>query len=305
MGLLSRNKKSKDANPDEGRRTTRRQAPTKTYSYYSARDTDNEADSKPSSRTGKTGSHFRQLPFYAAGVVILGALIYASTLSGSPKVVIVNEQDQAVQSLLRDKQEYQLATADILNDSVLNGSKLTINTTQLREDLLHLFPEAQDLSVVLPLIGRNPIIYLQAAQPMFVYENNRGDEYIVDENGRVVLEEPDPSVSEGLIKITDKSGLTITSGSYVLTGEEVEFLANVYKMLQKANIEVKRFELPREAGEIHVYSKGRGYYIKMTTWREGQEQVGAYLATKQELAKEGVNPQKYIDVRVEGRTYTK
>ena len=304
VGLLNRSKKSKDSSPDEGRRTARRQVPTKTYSYYSARDTDNEADSKPATRSNAS-SHLRQLPFYLAGVVILGALIYASTLSGSPKVVIVNEQDQAVQSLLRDKQEYQSVTADILDESVLSSSKLTINTTQLREDLLQRFPEAQDLSVVLPLIGRNPIIYLQAAQPLFVYENNKGDDFIVDENGRVVLEEPESAVSDGLIKIADKSGLTITSGSYVLTGEEVEFLTGVYQMLQKANIDVKRLELPREAGEIHVYIKGRDYYIKMTTWREGQEQVGAYLATKQQLAKDGVNPQKYIDVRVEGRTYTK
>lgn len=300
MGIFKRKNKQSTTST---RRQPAKSERAQTYSYFQSRD-------EPSTQTKRNLSlkhRLRHLPTYVAILVIGGAVLYAATLTTNPKIVVVNEDDEQAELLIRDTKEYQRIAAEQLSSSVLNRTKLTINTDSGAEALRASIPEATDLSIVLPLIGRNPIVYIQVAQPRLIMKTSDTGSFIIDEQGRAVVDAQSvpKETKEQLLVVTDKSGLAVTPGSYVLTQQELEMITEVEALLSKANIEIKQLELPLSAGQINVYPVGEKYHIKLSSQRGAREQVGAFLATKQQLAKDNAPAAQYIDVRVDGKTYVK
>lgn len=303
MGIFSRKK----PDPSSRRRPGASQS-ARPYAYYQSRDKDGSLHKEKVGRSRSWQQRLGHLPLYATVFVLLAALLHSSTLTTTPKIIVVNDDDPQVKALQRSTTSYQDIASQELQSSVLNRSKLTMNTSHVAEDLLAAFPEATDVSVVMPIVGRNPIIYLRLAQPALLLKTNNQEQFVVDEQGRAVGEADDitdKKLTKQLLVVEDKSGLNILAGSFVLTQEDTQFMQDIATLLAQKKITVKRLVLPLSATEVHVYPKNQPYYIKMTTERAVREQVGAYLATKQQLAKDGVTPASYIDVRVEGRTYTR
>jgi hypothetical protein len=301
VGLFRRNKKS--AEVSSRRRPQVSSQKSANYNYYQSRDT--SGSNEPTKRTKSIQQRLKHIPTYIAAVVILVAISYASTLTTTPKIIVVNDDDPSVQQILKDTENYRQAASERLSSSVLNRSKLTINTSALEEQLYEQIPEATDIGIALPILGRNPIVYLRIAQPALVLSTNDNQSFVIDEQGRAVLEAPEKVNAKDLITVKDKSGLAITPGSFVLTKDDVTFITDINRSMKQAKTSVKHMTLPLLANEVDVYLKDQDYYVKFSSERGVEEQVGAFLATKQQLAKDNVQPTKYIDVRVEGRTFTK
>lgn len=300
--------KKKKAVP-EGRRAPAASEKNKAvFSYYQNRDAEFDASrsrDKPSFGA-RLWSRLRHAPSLIAVLAIVASLLWMLSLSASPQVKVVNEQNAARQEILRPVSDYQVAAERLMQQSVLTRNKLTLNTRDIELSLQEEFSEITNVAVVLPIVSRTPVVYVQIAEPVVLLESGSG-RFVVDEQGRVLINasQVEDVAALDLITVKDAAGLAIQPGSQVLTGHDVRFMKTVREQLSASGIAVERMELPAKASELHVFIKGQKYYVKFTTSGDALEEVGTYLALRDKLAGEQKTTAEYVDVRVAERAYYK
>ncbi len=290
-------KKQKDSGRVRPGSTDKRPA----YSYYQNREQgDDHVASSLKSRTSGIKNLLHNVPAYIAVAVIIGCGVYSLGLTANPKIIVVNEQQQGVQPFLRSTEAYQKVASEALSRSLLNRTKLTINTEKVATELRGALPELRDASLTLPLIGRNPVVYLQIAEPAFVIRNDLGHSFVIDEQGRAVVASTEATeLTRSLIVVHDKSGLPLEPGAAVLPASHVAFLASIRDQLAAKNVEIESITLPQEANALELRLKKAGYFLKMNFSVDANSQVGRYLAVKKKTTADTT----YVDVRVDDRVY--
>jgi hypothetical protein len=290
----------KDKNQNTSRRPVERnQAKSPVFSYYS-----NRPASKASvSKIKKQVFRWQLIPSFIAGAVILGSLIYASGLNTDPRVSL----DKAgPKPLLKDESVYTAAARDLLDDSIMNRSKLTINTKAIESKLLAKFPELETVVVTVPLVSRRPIVSVRAVQPSLLLVTDNG-QYLIDNNGRTVLkaESPDLATKLSLPVIQDQTGISPELGKVTLTSREAAFISELYHQLQAKSVNIESLSLPPQVNALYLKVKDKPFLIKFSLTGDPRLQMGAWQAAQDRLAKDRVTPSEYIDVRVEEKVFFK
>ncbi len=298
------NKKNKNQ-----RRNPADQSNGRIYSYYSntrlrSDEQPNRARLKtPKARMPKINKWWRHTPSILALVAIFICLCFVLSINTQAKVIQLG-QNQGV--YLQSNQTYQDAATQIINKSLLNHNKVTINASSISQQMKDQFPELADVSVTVPLINRRPIIYLTASQPAIILQTN-DESTLIDYRGVAIL--PAFQVKNQsqlkLPTIKDLSNPSIELGKPVLTTESIKFITDVNKQFQAEGLKAQQLTLPASPNELDVKLAGQKYFIKMDTTGDSREQVGAYLAVKRKLASLQDSPSQYIDVRVPGRVFYK
>lgn len=294
----------------KGRRATEAQ-PSKNkavFSYYQNRDVEFDASrnrDKPPLLV-HIRRRLRHLPTLVASVVILISLLWMLSLTPQPKITVVNEDNAISTAVLRPTSEYQQAAQKLLQQSLLTRNKLTLDTGDIEASLQQQFSEITNVAVVIPLVSRKPVIYIQVAEPILLLENG-SKQFVIDEKGRAVISADQAGDLSGLnlIPVKDSAPLSISSGDQVLTSNETEFMKTVRDQLELKGEKVARMELPASAGDIYVFIEGKPYYVKFTTTGDALQQIGTYFSLEKELAGKSITPGEYIDVRVDERAYYK
>lgn len=241
------------------------------------------------------------LPVVLTVAVIVGSLAYLSTLTASPKITpYVN----ATPNLLQEDGVYLSAATEILNSSPLNRSKLTIDTDRVALRLKQQFPELSEVTVIMPLAGRRPIIEIQPADPVLTIAAESGV-YVLDSDGRAVMNarKTPAALIDGLPLLRDETGAPVELGKLALTRDMVSYVRNIDEQLKNAEIDVESMTLPAIPHELHLRVKGERYYVKFHTLGDARLQSGAYLAVRDDLLKNNHAPTEYIDVRLEDKVY--
>lgn len=262
------------------------------------------AADKPSPR--RTTRPLPRRVLTAALAVLIVALLLSNLFLTRDPVVMVHEQADGRQLLLRSQAEYQEAARELLAGSLANTNKLTINTREVADELQKKFPELAYVSVVLPIIGRQPTIHIQTTRPVLVLASSRsGGVFLVDESGRAVMDAAKvaASVKDKLPVVQDQSGLPVTVGDGALPSDNVDFITEVIGQLAAKGIRVAALVLPPAAGELDVRIEGAPYFVKFNLRGDARVEAGAFLAVKQQLERENKTPSSYIDVRVENKAY--
>lgn len=208
-------------------------------------------------------------------------------------------------SIGRPQADYQNYARQQLSKSVLNGNKLTVDTSKLSQQMLEHFPELKDVSVTVPLLAHRPVVYIEPTATSLIMATSNGA-FLVSETGRAMLTAPDvASLNQpDLPVITDQSGLSLELGKQALPGGSVAFIKTVLGQLSVAKVTVGAMTLPSNASELDVQIAGQPYFVKFNLHSdEAREQAGTYLATIASLQKQKITPAKYVDVRVPGRAY--
>ncbi|MCA9344371.1 hypothetical protein KC946_00890 [Candidatus Saccharibacteria bacterium] len=238
------------------------------------------------------------------GIIILvaGCLMYISTLSSDARVAVNTDKKS---KLLHSKQEYQAALTDILEQSVLNKSKLTIDTNKVGQELKKLFPEVNKVNVLLPLAGRRPTVEINTDEVKLIIVSGN-EAYGVGQSGKLLIRVKDkPEINQGLPKVQDDAELDSKLGQNILTSQDVAYILNVIEQLEAKNIAIESITLPQRAAEMHIKPKGEKYIIKFSFLTDYRIAVGQYLSLRKKLATENISPSEYIDSRVEERIYYK
>lgn len=276
------------------------------FSYYSSRNRASAPVGRNHNHDAKPKSARRlayQLPAILTAAIILFSLAYLSTLTTSPKIVPYVE---STPNLLQDSKVYAAAAADILDDSILNRSKLTIDTDKIAAELKQKFPELAEVSVVMPLAGRRPIIELQPADPALIIAAESGV-FILNADGRAVMDarKAPAGLTENVPLLADETATPVELGSLALTKDMVAYVNNVSHQLRSADMEIESMVLPTLPHELHLRVVGEEYYVKLNTLGDARIQSGAFLAVHESLSKQNQLPAEYIDVRLEDKVFYK
>lgn len=250
----------------------------------------------------------KRIPMVLALVAIVICCVTILDLSSNVKVVSITSSNPSAHLFLQDTSIYQQAAEEQFTSSILNGNKLTVGTAGITAALQKQFPELQNVSIVLPLIGHRPVVYIQPANPVLFLTTQGGGVYLLDKSGRALIG-GDEAVSQTtklhLPAVHDGSGVQVSVGQVALPSGDVDFIAQVVGQLQAKALQIASLDLPAGASELDVRMQGVGYVARFNMQGNAREQAGAFLATKQYLTGQHIAPGQYVDVRVPQRAYYK
>lgn len=272
------------------------------FSYHASRSRSDVATGRGVPQTDSSSKWWRNVPSYVSLVALSICGIYVLTLTTNPKIRLFSDHDS--QYLLRDLSTYQDVAKQLMQDSIFNRTKFTINTNKLAQGLHNQFPELGEVSITLPLMGRKPIFELQPIRPALILVARNGS-FVIDERGRAVVKTSDVARKSNLSipTVTDESGLTVDVTKNALPQNTVVFISQIIGYLNAKKINASSLSLPAIANELHVGIDGQPYYIKFNIEEGAREQVGTFLAVKEKLEADKTRPKTYIDVRIEERAY--
>ncbi len=296
---------------EPARRNVQRSPSANVFSYYSARSATSEISParQPEARLRRLPPiPVRLLLTYMPTVLALMALlvstVYCSTLTATPKIQAIS--NQGARTIARNTNTYQDEAGAILGRSLMNRSKLLIDTAKVEHELRQAFPELGDVTVIIPLVSRRPIIEVQPAKAVLILTSSSGA-YVVDQDGRAVIEarDVDSSVRDPLPVVQDESDISIARGKGVLSADTVTFIKEFTGQLTQKRVAIQSIILPVSAHELHIRLAGQPYTVKLDLKGAGRQQAGTLLAVKEKLEAEGVTPGVYIDVRVPEKAFYK
>jgi len=314
MLFFKRHNRSSTRSQFEPRRV-QRQTPlagqNRTFSYHSARSHSDYnlgrevVQDKPIRRSSTRLRALKRHPWwFVASLLVFAAVVYELQLSSVPKIVPISTSSDA--PFLRDTSVYQQEATKLFSGSATNSNKLTVNASAITADFQQQFPELKDVSIALPIIGHQPVIYIQPASPAVILLTPGGS-FVVDENGRALIAVT-PSMNLAHFHVptlTDQSNLRVREGKQALASSTATFIQLITQQLQTQHLSVSSLTLPPSAGELDVAIVGKPYIIKFnlndTQPDAAQSQVGAYIA----LEGKHIPATEYVDVRLQGRVFYK
>ncbi len=242
--------------------------------------------------------HLKRLPIYLSIFVIGVSVMYCSILGNTVSVVLPD-------TTLYSKEFYTSQVGAVLNSSVFNHSKLTLNIRAFKAAIQAKLPEVSDVTVSIPLIGRKPIVGLSIIPAQYLLSLPDASSYIVGATGVVLANARGLASSSysNLQVLQEDVPLKVNVGKAIMTETDINFIQTVAANLHSAGQTVSSLELPVGASELFVHLKGESYVIKFALNRDARQQVGAYLAVKNKLG--GNVPMSYVDVRIGERVYVK
>lgn len=303
----------------QAERSVRASAPV--FSYHTNRAARPEAARDTRAGAGKSGSVIKgasaamlrgkHVNWLKRGPVLLGAalamlvLLANLVVSTSPRMQVADVQNGRI--FLRAPSIYLQAAHNMLAGSLLNRNKITIDTHAIANRMQAQFPELASVSIELPLVGTQPIVYVQPAAPKLLLTSTGGTVYVVDENGRALILASKVARLDTLQlpMVTDQSGLTVGLGKPTLPSSSISFITEVVGQLNAKNLHIKSMTLPQASSELDVQVSSAPYIIKFNLRGNGRVEAGTYLAVAAQLAREHKTPTTYIDVRVDQRAYYK
>ncbi len=145
-------------------------------------------------------------------------------------------------------------------------------------------------------------------KPIFIWKGV-GETYFIDKDGVLFIKNMYSSSAEkNLPVIEDQGGVAPDPGQTVLTDTIVTDIAKLYQLmpgLYLTPVKVSQIILPPAAREIRAKLDGVPYYIKVSTERPVEDQVGELKQVVDFLNSSKVTPGEYIDVRVSNKAFYK
>ncbi len=252
----------------------------------------------------KSAASWRQrIGFFVLLVVCIVSLASILRLNNNPKVLLSDSGTS--DGLFRESDVYQQAAQKILSRSIWSKTKLSIDSAGLSAQMRRQFPELSRVSLALPLVSHRPLIYLETSRPTLILANS-SQSFVVDTRGIAILPTAElvRPASLNLPRVTDQSGLNLRLGHQVLTTDDVEFIRVVAAQFASRHFAIASMTLPQASSELDVQLVGQQYFVKFNLQTNtARQQSGTALATIALLQRQSINPNKYIDVRIDGRAY--
>ncbi|MCA9327980.1 hypothetical protein KDA14_05615, partial [Candidatus Saccharibacteria bacterium] len=217
-----------------------------TYSYYASSGRAETPRSRPVRQSAEQTSRKRQ-PFKLQRLFILlyagvAVVCIAKILLVMPqsKVVVVTD-DTLNRNLPTDM--YAKTADEMLRGSVLNMSKITLNTNGIANEIEQRYPELSSAVLAVPLLGNRPVLYVSPERPTFVLET-KSAQYTIDSKGYVLSELIVPT--QELVHLREPTDRTVKPGERYFAGSTVQFATTVVYQLQKANLPIEYLDLPAD-----------------------------------------------------------
>lgn len=286
--------------PKDKRRTTKtRQAGTPAAKYYRSGKISAGGKSPFAKNTRQSSSRRRWLGRGVDVVIltsIMGLLVYSLVVKSTPTVTV---NDTSYNS----KATYELAARKEFS-GIRTKNKITLNEQKISDNLKKQFPEISNVTIELPLIGQTPLVVIEVARPTLKMISANAT-YVVNSQGVVTGLASGLPATNGLIEVTDRSGFHASTGKQVLEASAVGFIEALKAQLGRSNVPISSLTLPAKAQELDLRTADQPYFVKFFLGGDPAAQIGQLLATRVQFARDGIQPNDYLDVRVQGKIFYK
>ncbi len=259
---------------------------------------------KPVKKRGNGRSWLQKLGLLILMVAVIASAVNILTLTNQPKIITLN--DNKSNDFLSETSEYESAVKSILSKSLLNRSKITIDTKSISEQMSSEYPELASVSVTVPLLAHRPIVYIEPAKPVLIITTVNGS-FVVADSGKAIQQIDNTALIPAykLPVINDESGVKLQVGKEAIAPDHVSFIDTIVKQLNNRKFSITNMKLPPASSELDVSIAGQAYVIKFNLQdNTPRQQAGTFISTVEYLQKMNQpQPAKYIDVRVNGRAY--
>jgi hypothetical protein len=302
---LRKNKPPKQGR-DLSRQVQRNGRPSPAFSYYAnSRSVEPIRDRPEGRQEFGTGERRRlnvaQIPFWFVLALVVVCGVKLLMLGTNPKVIVVDKHSAVAATYLQSTEVYATAAHKLLASSITNRTKLTANLDGIAARLRLQFPELQEVSLDVPLMGSRPIVYVQVAQPSLVLQTAHGN-FALNKTGVVLAKLQ--TIPADVPLAVDQSHNMPHLGAQYLPSSTIDFVQTIAYQLNAAHMAASAFVLPTGSPyELDVRLSGQSYYVRCNLQADALTQSGAVVATVQQLG--AALPQEYLDVRVPGRVYYK
>lgn len=238
-------------------------------------------------------------------LLVIGAFllaIFATTMNTSPIVEVSGDEN-----ISYDIREYERVSGDILSSSLFNRSKILFQQEDFETKLRDYFPEISTVTANVPLGGRSLAVFVSLSKP-FAQVYNGENSGIINSEG--VLIKTDVSEDNDLLKVRfAQPQENFELRSRVLTRSEVGLLNSLDKEMESLvfkdgkTAEIKEVLFNVAEGQFEASVNDMPFIIKLSSFNDGDVQVGGAKATLKQLDDENSLPTRYIDIRVPGRAF--
>ncbi|MBP9852627.1 MAG: hypothetical protein QG629_371 [Patescibacteria group bacterium] len=309
-GFLGRRREAKNAatRATIAREVRRQGMAQPTFSYYANRmpsDTSRlrlEQTIAASELASKNTSSPNRLSQFMSwvGVMVFGVVVIKVLSLGTESRIIVSDKTNQQSISASAVGAYAAYANTLLKESMLNRTKVTINTGGIERAMQQKFPELESVVVTVPLLGGRPIVYVLPTPALVSIETTKGT-FSLGSNGRVIAKIPE-GANKGLV-IRDLSGVPPEVGKDLLPSSTMRFIQMLEYQFSKANMPIQALTLPNASlFELDAVVAGKGGTVKFNLEEDPKQQSGAALAVIRRL---NTTPWQYIDVRVPERVYYK
>jgi hypothetical protein len=234
------------------------------------------------------------LAFLGVCLFALSARLTSASVGGMPQLYA------------SDKSSYEKIASSLISKNSFFNQSWSLDKERYKNDIKAEFPEVSAVNVKsrIPFSGKIQLIF-SFRQPLFVWKDSGGEVRFIDKSGVVFNKNLTKVNGDKLITILDDSGLVFKSGSTALSQKTTEIIGDLpaqLKSLYPAGI--SKVTIPVSVREIRVFPKNKNYYIKFSTERELNSQVGE-LTTLMKYLNNKDTVKQYIDVRLEKKAYYK
>lgn len=229
-------------------------------------------------------------------VLLLAAFIYSLKVDNKADISISSQA-------YRPPTAYQ-AVAKTELQKVKNSNKLSINETEIINNLKISLPEISSGKLELPLISHQPKLLLNISPPAMVL-SSQGRSYIISRDGVNVGDRSEFARQQDVPEVIDQSNYQLNKGKQALGRDEAEFIAILWQKAHSTNIGIESLVLTNKPMELVMYLKQEPYFVKFHTGGEPAIQIGQFLAAKRQFESTNNKPSEYLDVRVQGKIFYK
>lgn len=282
---------------DKGRNPRARSGSKVPLTYYRSSSNESQRDSsKKSSKTGRFRKSLLRLADFLVVSALLVGLIYCLLLKPEAEVRLNDESYHPT----ADYQEVAAASLKTLK----NRNKLTIDEQEIVSKLKKTFPEIESAYLQLPLVSQKPRLDIIVSTPS-LFLTTGSETYVIDSRGHAVAKKSELPKLRNLPVVQDRSDFVVASGQRILSSSSVEFIDLLVSQCRRTGIEIDSLTLPTLAQELDLKTKDSNYFVKFLTSSEPMQQIGQFLAARQQFQTSGERPTQYLDVRVPGKIYHK
>lgn len=212
-------------------------------------------------------------------------------------------------TLTGEKQQfYDRSLYQILLKLVPLGQTWLLDNTAYSQAVVKEHPEIVEVRLERSLNSRTPKVITTFRRPVFIWTDASRSRQYVDDKGvlfsNTVLDEASLSkllVIEDQTPVPAESGSTVVGSKLVATaGQLPEKLRPLYN-----NAEIESVILPPAPRQIHIKLKGVPYYIKFSSERTLDAQIGELGTLLNFLKGQGITPAEYIDIRIADKAFYK
>ncbi len=229
-------------------------------------------------------------------VVLLGFLVYQSI--GAPSVQVVGG------TVVRDTAPYAATIQRYLSSHPFERTRMTIDTVRLAMYLQENgHPEISSVSPSVEFGGLGVAkIRLTPRKPVVSWNTGVSTLY-VDSDGNAFSQN---FFAAPTIEVVDETGIQTTDNQVLVSNRFLAFIGRIVGRLHDQGYTVTKIVLPvNTTRQILVSLDGVAYPVKLSVDRPAGEQAQDTARALRFLAKQGIVPKEYVDVRVSGRAYYK